>query len=37
MTARTESQALRGMHMPKVQVAQARTLFETYGPAADGR
>ncbi len=30
MTARTCGQAERGMRMPKVQVAQARTLFETY-------
>lgn len=30
MTARTDGQAERGMRMPKVQVAQARTLFETY-------
>jgi uncharacterized protein (DUF885 family) len=30
MTARTGGQAERGMRMPKVQVLQARTLFETY-------
>jgi uncharacterized protein (DUF885 family) len=30
MTERTRGQAERGMRMPKVQVAQARTLFETY-------
>jgi uncharacterized protein (DUF885 family) len=30
MTARTRGQAERGMRMPKVQVLQARTLFETY-------
>ena len=30
MTARTSGQADRGMRMPKLQLRQARTLFETY-------